>query len=153
MINRLVIPKLWVNGRVVEDGDEWTEEVRGYYDRFYEDKDETSEVKAERIRGQRRSVHRRVVLQERQLMITVDKVLRAPGKMFRNNATGPADCLFDRKVATSPDGSCVRGIGSTSVSEESVVPRRLGKYYVSCSSEKKLTPNLRFCVDSVRSHC
>ena len=84
VINRLVITKLWVKGRASEDRDEWTEEVRALCERCYDDKDETSEVQAERIRRQRRSGDRRVVVQERQVMITGDKVLRARGKMLRN---------------------------------------------------------------------
>ena len=46
-----VITKLSVNGRDSEDRDEWTEEVRAHCERCYDDKDETLEVQAERIRG------------------------------------------------------------------------------------------------------
>ena len=93
VINRPVVTKLWVNGRVSEDRDEQTEEVRARCERCYDDKEETSEVQAERIRRQRRSGDRRVAQQGRRVMNTVDKVLRARGKMLRNKANGPADCL------------------------------------------------------------
>ena len=92
VINRLVITKLWVNWRASEDRDEWTEEVNAHCQRCYDDKEETSEVQAERIRRQRRSGDRRVAFQGRRVMITVDKVLRARGKMLQNKANGPTDC-------------------------------------------------------------
>ena len=46
MVHEPVVTKLWINGRV---RDEWTDEV-------YDDKMETSEVQAERIRHQRRFI-------------------------------------------------------------------------------------------------
>ena len=92
VINRPVITKLWVNGRASEDRDEWTEEVRAHCERCYDDKEETSEVQAERILSQRRRGDHCVALQGRRVAITVDKVLRARGKMLRNKANGPADC-------------------------------------------------------------
>ena len=88
-----MVTKLWVNGRASEDRDEWTEEVRAHCERCYDDKAETPEVQAERIRRQRCSGDRRVALQGRRVTITVDRVLRARGKMLRNKANGPADCL------------------------------------------------------------
>ena len=39
-----------VNGRASEDREEWTEEVRAHCGRCYDDKTETPEVQAERIR-------------------------------------------------------------------------------------------------------
>ena len=63
VINRPVVTKLWVNGRASDDRDEWTEEVRAHCERCYDDKAETPEVQAERIRRQRTSGDRRVALQ------------------------------------------------------------------------------------------
>ena len=77
MINRPVVTKLWVNRR-----------VRAHCERCYDDKEETSEMQAERFRRQRRSGDRRVAHQGHRVMITVDKV-----QMLRNKANGPADCL------------------------------------------------------------
>ena len=65
VINRLVVTKLWVNGRANDDRDEWTEEVRAHCERCYDDKAETLEVQAERLRGQRTGGDRRVALQGR----------------------------------------------------------------------------------------
>ena len=79
MINKSVVTKLWVNGRASEDRDGWTEEVRGHCERCYDDKAETPEVQAERIRRQRISGDRRVALKGSRVTITVDKVLRARG--------------------------------------------------------------------------
>ena len=45
--------KPWVGGRASEDREEWMEEVRARCERCCDDKDETSEVQAERIREQR----------------------------------------------------------------------------------------------------
>ena len=70
VINRLVLTKLWVNGRASEDRDEWTAEVRGHCERCYDDKAETLHVHAERIRRQRTSVDRSVALQGRRVTIT-----------------------------------------------------------------------------------
>ena len=42
-----------MNGRASEDRDEWTEEVRAHCEKCHDDKTETSEVQAERIRYQR----------------------------------------------------------------------------------------------------
>ena len=91
VINRPVITKFWGNGRASEDRDERREEVRAHCERCYDDKEETSEVRAERILSQRE-----------------ERSLRSPtgasggdhggqgsaerGKMLRNKANGPADC-------------------------------------------------------------
>ena len=93
VINRLVVTKLWVTGRASEDRDEWTEEDRAHCERCCDDKEETLVAQAERIRRQRISGDRRVAPQGRWVSITVDKVLRAPDKMLRNEANGPTDCL------------------------------------------------------------
>ena len=102
VINRPVVTKLWVNGRASEDRDEWTEEVRALCERCYDDKEETPEVQAERIRRQRISGDRRVTLQGRRVTITVDKVLRARGKMLRNKANGSVDCLVTEMLQCLP---------------------------------------------------
>ena len=41
VMNRLVVTKLWVNGRAREDRDEWTEVFRAHCERCYDDKAET----------------------------------------------------------------------------------------------------------------
>ena len=89
MINRLVVTELWVF-RASEDRDDWTEEVRAHRERCYDDKTETLDVQAERIRRQRISGDGRVVLQGRRVTITVDTVLRARGKMLRKRGKGGA---------------------------------------------------------------
>ena len=48
MIQRPVVKKLWVAGRASEDSEEWMEEVKAHCEKWYDDKDETSEVQAER---------------------------------------------------------------------------------------------------------
>ena len=50
VINRPVVTKLCVNGRASEDRDEWTEEVGAHCERCNDDKAETPENQAERIR-------------------------------------------------------------------------------------------------------
>ena len=84
VINRPVITNLWVNGRASEDGDEWTEEVGAHCERCYDDKEETSEVQAEKIPSQRRRRDHCVAPEGRRL---------------------PSD----GNAAVSPDGNCVRG--------------------------------------------
>ena len=102
VINRPMVTKLWVNGRASEDRDEWTEEVRAHCERCYDDEEEPLEVQAGRIQRRRRSGDRRVAVQERRVTITVDKVLRARGKMLRNKANGPADCLVTEMLQCLP---------------------------------------------------
>ena len=154
MINRPVVTKLWVNGRASEDRDEWTQKVWAHCERCYDDKEDSPEVQAERILSQRRRGNHCVALQWRRVAITVDKVLRARGKMLRNKANGPADCPVTEMLRCLPTETVyeVALTCSTSVSEESAVPRRRGKFYAS-SSSKSLTPSLRRAfVGSVRSH-
>ena len=71
VINRPVVTKLWVDGRASEDRDDWTEEVRAQCERCYDDKAETPEVQAERIRRQKISGDRPVALQGRRVTVTV----------------------------------------------------------------------------------
>ena len=102
VMNRPVVTKLWVNRRASKDRGEWTEEVKAHCERCCDDKEETPEVQAERIRRQTISGDRRVALQERRVTITVDKVLRARGNMLRNKAKGPADCLVAEMLLWLP---------------------------------------------------
>ena len=53
VVKKPVVTKLWVNGRANEDREEWCEEVRLHCEECYDDKSETSEIQAERIRVQR----------------------------------------------------------------------------------------------------
>ena len=101
MIHRPVVTRLWVNRRASEDRDEWTEEVRAHCERCKDGKAETPEVQAERIRRQRTSGDRHVALHGRRVLITVDEVLRARGKM-RNKANGPAACLVAEMLRFLP---------------------------------------------------
>ena len=59
----------------------------------YDDKTETSEVQAERIRHRRSRGDSSVALQGGHRQITIDRVLRARDKMMKNKAKEPADCL------------------------------------------------------------
>ena len=92
VVNRLVITKLWVNGRASGDSDERTGEA--HCERCYDDKAETTQVQAKRILRRRTCGDRQEALQRHRIMITVDGVLRARGKMLRNKANGPADCVW-----------------------------------------------------------
>ena len=64
------------------DGGRWRPIAKDAND----DKDKTSQVQAERIRGQR---WRGDSLEA----LTVDRVFRARGKMMKIKANGPRDCL------------------------------------------------------------
>ena len=97
-----MVTKLWINGRANEDRDEWTEEVRAHCERCYDDITQTSEVQAERIRRRRVSGDRRAALQGHRIQITVDRVLRALGKMMKHNASGPANRLFTEMLQCLP---------------------------------------------------
>ena len=88
--------------RVSEVRDEWTEEDRAHCQNFYDDIEETREVQAERVRRQRTSGDRRVALQEREVTITEDRVLRARGRVPRNKANGPADRLETEMLQCLP---------------------------------------------------
>ena len=102
VIHRPVVTRLLINGRAREDEDECTEEVRAHCDKCYDDKMETSEVQAERFRHQRSRGDRLAALQGQHIQITVDRVLRARGKMMKNKANGPADCLVTEMLQCFP---------------------------------------------------
>ena len=91
IIKKPVVTKLWVNGRATEDREEWNEEVRLHCEKSYDDKSETPEVQAER--EQRCRGDSAVAVQGRQDQITVNRVLRARGKILSGKSNGPADCL------------------------------------------------------------
>ena len=93
VVKKLVVTKLWVNGRATENWEEWCEEVRSHCEKCYDDKSETSEKQAERIRVQRCRGDSAVAIQGRRVQITVNRVPRARGKMVRGKSNGPADCL------------------------------------------------------------
>ena len=59
-------------------------------------------MQAERIRRQRTSGDRRVALQEREVTITVDRVLRGTSRVPRNKAIGPADRLVTEMLQCLP---------------------------------------------------
>ena len=92
VVKKLVVTKLCVNGRATEDREEWCEEFRLHCEKCYDDKSETSEKQAERIRVQRCRGDSAVAIQCRRVQITVTRVLRARGKMLRGKSNGPADC-------------------------------------------------------------
>ena len=93
VVKKPVVTKLWVNGRATEDREEWCEEVRLHCEKCYDDKSETSEKQAERIRVQRCRGDSAVAIHGLRVLITVNRVLRARGKMLRGKSNGPADCL------------------------------------------------------------
>ena len=97
-----MVTKLWVNGRATEDREEWNEEVGLHCEKCYDDKSETPEVQAERIREQRCRVDSAVAVQGRQVQITVNRVLRARGKMLSGKSNGPADCLVVEMLRRLP---------------------------------------------------
>ena len=94
--------KLWVNGRASEDRDECKEEVRAHCEQCHDDKIETSKVQAERVRYPRGRGDSLIALQGRRIQITIDRVLRARGKMMRNKANGPAGCLVTEMLQVLP---------------------------------------------------
>ena len=102
VVKKPVVTKLWVNGRATEDREEWCEEVRLHCEKCYDDKSETSEKQAERIRGQRCRGDSAVALQGRRVQITVNRVLRARGKMLRGKFNGPADSLVVEMLSRLP---------------------------------------------------
>ena len=99
--NRPVVAKLWVNvpARTETNGQKRSEPTVNVVTTT---KSETPDVQAERIRRPRTSGDRRGTLQGRRVTITVDKVLRARGKMLRNKANGPADCLVTEMLQCLP---------------------------------------------------
>ena len=84
--------RLWINGRVSEDREEWMEEVKAHCERCYDDKDETSQMQEERIQEQRLRGDCLEAWTGKEVQITVDRVLRARPKMMKNKANGPSDC-------------------------------------------------------------
>ena len=52
-IRRPTEEKLWINGRVREDSEDWMEQVRAHCERCHDDKDESTQVQVKRIQEQR----------------------------------------------------------------------------------------------------
>ena len=102
VVKKPVVTKLWVNGRATEDREEWCDEVRLHCEKCYGDKSETSEKQAERIRVQQCRGDSAVAIQGRRMQITVNRVLRARGKMLRGKSNGLADCLVVEKLSRLP---------------------------------------------------
>ena len=59
--------------RTTSNRDEWTEKARAHCERYYDDKMETPEVKAERVLYQRTRGDSLIALQGRRVRITVDR--------------------------------------------------------------------------------
>ena len=76
-----------------------TEEVESHFELCHDDKEETSEVQAERIQRQRRGGDCRVSHQGRRVMITVDKVLQDASEQSQLSGR----LHGDGNVAMSPD--------------------------------------------------
>ena len=102
IIRRPVVTKLLVNGRATEDIEEWKEEVKMHCEKCYDDKMETREVQAERIRIQRCRGDFAAADQGRQVSITVNRVLRARGKRLNGKSNGPVDCLVAEMLRRLP---------------------------------------------------
>ena len=102
IVKNPVVTKLWVNGRATEDREEWSEEVRSHCEKCYDDKSETWEMQAERINAQRCRGDNAVAIPGRRMQITIDRGLRARGKMRRGKSSGPTDCLVVEKLSRLP---------------------------------------------------
>ena len=76
--------------------------MRLHSEKFHDDKSETSEKQAERIRVQRCRGDSAVAVQGRRLQITVNRVLRARGKMLLGKSSGPANCLVVEMLSRLP---------------------------------------------------
>ena len=63
---------------------------------------EMPEVQAARVLYQRNRGDSLITLQDRRRRITVERVLRARGKMMKNKANGPADCLETEMLQRLP---------------------------------------------------
>ena len=79
-VHRPFVKRLWINRKASEDREGWVEEAKAHSERCYDDKDETSQMQEERIQEQRQSGDC-LEWTGRKVDITVDRVLRARGKM------------------------------------------------------------------------
>ena len=102
IVKRPVVTKLWIHVCVSEDRDEWNEEFKINCEKCSDDKSETPEAQAERIREQRCRGDSVVAFQGRQVQKTVNKVLRVRGKMLNGKSNGPADCFVVEMFSRYP---------------------------------------------------
>ena len=153
-MQRPVVTKLWVNRRASEDRDEWAEEVRNQCEKCCDDKIETPESQAERIRDQRCRGDSLVALQGRRTQIRINKVLRARGKMMKNKANGPADRLVTEMLQWLPMEAGVRGhvLVQEAVSKEKAELWRLGEFCDWYFSRSPTPDGRKAFADSVRLH-
>ena len=101
-VKRPVVKKLWINGRASEDRDERNEEVKIHSEKCFDDKSKIPEVQAERIREQRCRGDSVVAFQGRRVQITVDRVIRARGKILKGKSNGFADCFVVEMLSRLP---------------------------------------------------
>ena len=148
-MQRPVVEKLWVAGRASEDRQEWAEEVRAHCERCYDDKDETLEVQAERTREQRCRGDSLVAPRGRRAGMTIDRVLRARGKL-KNKANGPSDCMVTEMLQNlSMESVCEITLWfEKRFSRESTEP--IGLESLTSGISKKQTPDeKKACVGSL----
>ena len=147
MIHRPVVTKLWINGRASEDRDEWTEEVRAHCQKCEDDKTETSEVQAERIRHQRSCV------------VTAWSLFTGAGYTDHRGQGSPCSrekndeeqgqhtrrLPGDGDAAVFADGDSGQGgkklVRQTVQRGNAGLPRRRGRFFVLCFSQAS-TPSL-----------
>ena len=84
------------------------EEVKAHRDRCYGLKDETSQTQEERIPEQRQRGDCLKAWTGRKGEITVDRVLRACGKMMKNKTNLPSGCLVSEMFTRTSHGIRVR---------------------------------------------
>ena len=70
----------------------------GHVERCFDDKVETSQMQQERIQEQRRRGDGLEAWTGRKIEIPVDKFLRGCGKMMKNKANAPSECLVTENI-------------------------------------------------------
>ena len=93
-------------GGACEDGEERAAEVRTHCEQSYADGVEILEMQVEWFREQRSRGESLTSWQKRELVITVDSVVRATGRMMMNKSSSPKDCIVTEVVRETPM-SCV----------------------------------------------
>ena len=96
VVKKPVVMKLWVNGRATEDREEWCEDAKNVT--MINQRRRKNKLRESEYRGAEVAV----AIQGRRVQITVDRVLRARGKMLRGKSNGPAGCLVVEMLSRLP---------------------------------------------------
>ena len=102
MVHRPPFKKLWIGVREIEDREGWMENARVHCEWCFDDDEEPSWVQEQTMLEQSGGETVGRPGRRRRVEVTVDRVLRARGKIMENKATGSGVCLVSEMLWELP---------------------------------------------------